>query len=430
VSRRAFTLLLVAVATAATLSVPAASAAKRPNTPQAFVVDRVHVDGFELRWHDVHGERRYKLAQRPKGASKWRKKRLKRNKTSVRTHGLERGTVHQHRLRACNRRGCSRWTPIRTQATTLHNLNGPFPDPYPSIEPPAGSCASVFPDTAVSGADSLGDLRAFNQDVSGSDVRSDSAQIINEIQSDGGDSLHPDFGSNADYGIPYVVVPGVQPNAPVEIGPDGYPDESDFGPAPLPPRSPREAGSDHHVLVVDRDECELWELFGARYKGGARNRWRADSTAFFDLGSFALRPAGWTSADAAGLPIFAGLVRYDEVASGQIDHAIRITFEQTRDSYIPPARHRASDSCEPLDPPMGMRLRLDPGYPTSGLGPQASVIADALKTYGVIVADNGSNFFITGTRDSRWDDQDLNGLKAIDGDEFQVVESAAGEVGC
>jgi hypothetical protein len=419
----------LAVAIGATLLVgPSGAAAKRPKTPEGFAVDRVHVDGFELRWDDVPGERRYRLARRPKGASRWSKRTLKRNKTSARTRGQQRGTVHQFKLRACKRRKCSAWTPIRTQATSLHRLNGPFPDPYPAIAPPQGSCTSVFPDYAPVGGDSLADLRAFNQDVSTSDVVGNSAQIINEIQSDGGDSLHPDFGSNANYGIPYVVVPGVQPKVPVAIGPDGWPDESDFGPAPVPPRSPREGGSDHHVLVVDRDDCELWELYRADYRGGARNRWRADSTAVFDLGSFALRPAGHTSADAAGLPIFAGLVRYDEVANGEITHAIRITFAETRNAYIPPATHRASDSCEALDPPMGMRLRLNPAYPTAALGPQAEVIAEALQTYGAIVADNGSNFFITGTRDSRWNDEDLNGLKSIPGDSFQVVESAASQV--
>jgi hypothetical protein len=419
----------LAVAIAATVLAPApGAAAKRPKTPEGFVIDRVHVDGFDLRWDDVKGERRYQLARHAKGRSQWSKRSLKRNKTSARTQGQQRGTVHRFKLRACKRRRCSPWTPKRTQATSLHRLNGPFPDPYPSIAPPQGSCASVFPDYATGGNDSLADLRAFNQDVSSSDVVGNSAQIINEIQSDGGDALHPDFGSSPDYGIPYVVVPGVQPKVPVKIGPDGYPDESDFGPAPVPPRSPREAGSDHHVLVVDRDDCELWELYRARYRGGARNRWQADSTAFFDLGSFALRPAGFTSADAAGLPIFAGLVSYDEVVSGEIDHAIRITFSETRNAYIPPATHRASDSCEALDPPMGMRLRLNPSYPTASLGPQAEVIAEALQTYGAIVADNGSNFFITGTRDSRWDDEDLNDLNAINGDQFQVVESAASQV--
>jgi hypothetical protein len=251
---------------------------------------------------------------------------------------------------------------------------------------------------------------------------------VNQIAQDGPDELHPDFGEDPDYGLPYVVVPGVQPDVPVGIGPGGYPDESDFGPAPVPPRAPVEVGSDRHVLVVDRVACELYELYRGEYRDGTRNRWRADSTAFFDLTSPLLRPDGFTSADAAGLPIFPGLVRFDEVAAGAIDHAIRVTFDATRRAFLRPATHYASSSCDPDRPAMGMRLRLKAGYDLAGLDGQAWVIAVALKRYGMIVADNGSNWFITGATDSRWNDDDLNRLKDIPGSAFEVVRSRATEV--
>ncbi|MGH3042277.1 MAG: hypothetical protein ACRDNG_11180, partial [Gaiellaceae bacterium] len=167
----------------------------------------------------------------------------------------------------------------------------------------------MFPPSSVPpGAPSDDDLGAWNQVISSAPVHPRSNAIIDRIRADGGDELHPDFGSNPAYGIPYVVVPGAQPDVPVRIGPDGFAGESDFGPAPIPPRSPVEGGSDSHLLVVDRDACELYELYRAEYRDGPRNRWLADSTAYFDLGSTSLRPDTFTSADAAGLPIFPGLV--------------------------------------------------------------------------------------------------------------------------
>jgi hypothetical protein len=245
-------------------------------------------------------------------------------------------------------------------------------------------------------------------------------------------NLHPDFGSNPSYGIPYVVVPGDQPGVPVRFGP--YGDESDPGPYPVPPGAPIEGGrrsdGDRHLLVVRRPQapggaCGLFELYRAREGGGARNAWRADSGAIFDLGTplAGQRPDGWTSADAAGLPIYPGLVTYEEAASGEIDHAIRVTFEQTRRGYVSPATHYASDSCNAFRPPMGMRLRLAPGYDISGLTGTARVIAVAMKTYGLIVADNGSNWYISGSTDRRWNDENLNQLKEIPGSAFQVIGS-------
>jgi hypothetical protein len=188
---------------------------------------------------------------------------------------------------------------------------------------------------------------------------------------------------------------------------------------------------DRHALVVRRPRreggpCRLYEIYRSFYEGGRGNRWSGDSGAVFDLGSpLPQRPAGWTSADAAGLPIFPGLVTYEEVRSGEIDHAIRITFERTRRAYIAPATHLASDSCNPDRPPMGLRLRLAAGHDISAITGDARVIAEALKRYGAIVADNGSNWFISGSTDRRWKDGNLDRLKSIPGSEFEVVRPAS-----
>ena len=224
-------------------------------------------------------------------------------------------------------------------------------------------------------------------------------------------------------------VPADQPR--VGISFDAYGDESDKGPYPVPPGAPVEGGKrgdgDRHVLVVRRPSspggsCDLFELYRAFERGRG---WSADSAALFDLGSplAGQRPDGWTSADAAGLPIYPGLVTYEEVRSGSIDHAIRVTFEETRRGYVSPATHYASDSCDPDRPAMGMRLRLRAGYPMGGFSGDSRVIATALKRYGMIVADNGSNWFISGSTDRRWDDENLNQLKSIPGSAFQVVRS-------
>ncbi len=246
--------------------------------------------------------------------------------------------------------------------------------------------------------------------------------MIDRILASGGDHLHPDFGSNPHYGIPYEVVGPGQKRVRVRIG--AYPDESDRGKQPIPRKARIEGGrrsdGDRHVLVLQRDgddadsDCRLIELYRAFPR--KRGRWRADQVSEFDLGRvLPQRPDGWTSADAAGLPILPGLVRYREVEAGFVDHAIRITFEATRRAYLSPATHFASDECGPNYPPMGMRLRLDDSYPTGGMSADARVIAEALKTYGAIVADNGSNFFITGASDRRWRDGALGDLKEIPG---------------
>ena len=202
---------------------------------------------------------------------------------------------------------------------------------------------------------------AWNQDVSHAPVDPHSARYLQTIQGLGGNQVvHPDFGGNGRYGIPYAVVGPHQRNVKVKVSP--YGDESDFGRAPIPPNAPVEKGSDHHVLVLQRSTCRLYEMFAARYLGGSGHRWHAGSTARFDLGSTNLRHAGWTSADAAGLAILPGLVRVGEVEHGHVRHAIRATFEQTRAAYIKPATHFASSDCNPGLPPMGLRFRLRSSY--------------------------------------------------------------------
>jgi hypothetical protein len=233
-------------------------------------------------------------------------------------------------------------------------------------------------------------------------------------------NLHADFGAKwngGPFGIPYVVVKGSQKKVKVTFR---YADESDKGKYPIPKTAPVEKGSDRHVLVLDRDHWKLYELFGAKRKKGSTS-WKAGSGAIFDLTSNTLRPEGWTSADAAGLPILPGLVRYDEVTAGAITHALRFTVAETRRAYVHPATHWASDDTSANLPPMGMRVRLKAGFDISGFPQQARVVLQAMKTYGMIVADNGSNWFVSGAPDKRWHDTELNTLKDVPGSAFEVV---------
>jgi hypothetical protein len=281
----------------------------------------------------------------------------------------------------------------------------------PSTLPVVGGC-QVFP------ADN-----PWNTDISNALIDSNSAAYIAAITNLGGNQfLHPDFGSYTGYGVPFVVVPANQPLVPITF--TAYGDESDPGPYPVPLNAPVEGGAgsngDRHVLVVRQGECVLYEMYRAFQVGGG---WEADSGAVWDLGSNALRPEGWTSADAAGLPILPGLVRWDEAEAGAINHAIRVTFSSTRRAYIHPATHWASNNNNPNLPPMGLRLRLKASYDTSGFTGHARVILEAMKRYGIIVADNGSNWFFTGASDSRWDDDDLNQLKDVPGSAFEVVDT-------
>jgi hypothetical protein len=284
--------------------------------------------------------------------------------------------------------------------------------PAKRLRPPGphlGGCA-VFPGN-----------NAWNQEIASAPLHPLSQQIITHIQATGSKALHPDFGENQSYGIPFVVVPGTQPLVPIIYNATGYGDESDPGPFPIPPNAPVEAGSDAHVLVLQQGSCQLYELYAA--SPNTDGSWSADSGAKFDLTTGALRPIGWTSADAAGLPILPGLVRYDEVAAGRIEHAIRVTFSRTQRGFVLPATHLASGDSDPTLPAMGMRLRLSAGFDVSSLTGQALVIATAMQQYGLIVADNGSNWFFQGAPDPGWNDNDLNQLKAIPGTAFEVVDT-------
>jgi hypothetical protein len=320
-----------------------------------------------------------------------------------------------------NRRGLALLlAPALVAAALLAASPSPAVGPYPDL----GDC-QVFPDPPASlpaRAPSRADMSAWNQDVSRAPLAADSAAVIGYIDSHGGDHLHPDFGSPRTYGIPYAVVGAGQRKLPIHY--TAYGDESDPGPFPIPAGAPVEGGNgsdgDRHVLVVDRGNCVLYELYRAFYEGG---RWNADSGARWDLRSKAVRSDGWTSADAAGLPIFPGLVRRDEVESGRIDHAIRVTFDSTREAWVRPASHCAGDTRDPHAPAMGMRLRLKAGFGLRHFSGGAKVIATALKRYGMIVADNGSNWYFSGSSDRGWDDENLNQLKSIPGSAFQVVRS-------
>jgi hypothetical protein len=239
--------------------------------------------------------------------------------------------------------------------------------------------------------------------------------------------LHPDFGTvynGAPNGIPYVVVPPGTPKVAVAFE---YGDESDAGPYPIPPDPPIEGGAasggDRHVLIVEQGACKLYELFAA-YRN-ADGSWRAGSGAIFDLGGHALRPATWTSADAAGLPILPGLVRYDEAAAGVIAHALRFTAPQTRASYVWPARHEASSLTGAQYPPMGQRFRLKASVDLARFPASVRPILEALKSYGMMLADNGSSWFLSGAPDPRWNDDELHALGQLAGADFEAVDATA-----
>ncbi len=279
--------------------------------------------------------------------------------------------------------------------------------------PSLGSCP-IFP------ADS-----AWNRDVSALPLHARSDAFIDSIGRS--DRVHPDFGTEwegAPIGIPYVIVGAAQPKVDIEF--TAYGDESDPGPYPVPANAPIEGGpdadGDRHVLVVDTDACKLYELYRAfPVSGGA---YEADSGAVYDLRSNADRPLGWTSADAAGLPIFPGLVRYDEVVEqGELRHAVRFTVSRSQAAIVAPARHFASSSTDPNLPPMGLRLRMKASYDCGSFSTEAQVVCRGLKRYGLLLADNGSDWYLSGAPDSRWDDDALSDLKSVTGDAFEVVDT-------
>jgi hypothetical protein len=273
--------------------------------------------------------------------------------------------------------------------------------------------------TTVAGCPVFPASNPWNQDVSKLPVAARSAAYVKAIGLDA--RLHPDFASKT-YGIPFAVVPKAQKRVPVHF--TDYGAESDKGPYPIPASAQVEGGSDRHVIVLQRGTCKLYELFGAQRSDAG---WSAASGARFDLKTGRLRPKGWTSADAAGLPIFPGLARADEVTTGRraITHALRVTVRRTQKAYISPARHFASSDTDPDLPPMGLRLRLKASFDTARFHGQALVILKALKRYGMIVADNGSPWYITGAPDRRWDDDDLHTLGQVPGSAFEAVQTGS-----
>jgi len=288
---------------------------------------------------------------------------------------------------------------------------------------PISSAAGASGSPQIAGCPVFPPDNPWNRDISKDPVDPNSANYIAHMNGNT-KSLHPDFGSDPTYGIPYVVVAGTQPKAPMSFD---YDMESDPGPYPFPPNAPIEGGSnstgDRHVLVLDKDNCLLYETWDSHFVNPG---WHCGSGAIFNLKSNQLRPDTWTSADAAGLPILPGLVRYDEaVTEGEIRHALRFTVQSTQRAFIHPATHYASSSTDPNAPPMGLRVRLKANYDLTRFHGTALVILNALKKYGLILADNGSDWYITGATDTRWDDEDLNQLKTVPASVFEVVQSGA-----
>ncbi len=319
--------------------------------------------------------------------------------------------------------GCNARNPVVLSGTTSPSTSIPLSpnqtsidDNQPTTEPP-GTIAGcpLFPQDNI-----------WSAPIDTLPVDPNSEAYIQSIGADTG--LHPDFGAKYEdqmIGIPITIVKGQKPSTQVSFE---YADESDPGPYLIPDTAQIEGGpnaeGDRHVIVLDQDACKVYEIFKALPQSDGT--WSAGSGAIFDLNSNALRPSGWTSADAAGLPIFAGLVRYDEVAAGAIHHALRFTVRNTQKAFIWPARHRASDKTDTDLPPMGQRFRLKASFDLSGFSPEVQVILKALKTYGMILADNGSNWYISGTPDERWDNDTLVGeLKKVVGSDFEAVDEGS-----
>ncbi len=312
------------------------------------------------------------------------------------------------------RRSLSIWLILLLIGTASFATNVIADSPDGTIPPTIGNC-SIFP------ADNI-----WNTPVDTLPLDPNSAAYINTIGPNA--IVHADFGSGlwdgGPIGIPLIEVAGSQPKVTIRFNPDGYADESDPGPYPVPTAAPIEGGADsdgdRHVLVLEKENCVLYELYRAFPQ--ADGSWLVDSSARYDLNSHALRPDTWTSADAAGLPILPGLVRYDEVDSGEIRHAIRFTVPQTRRAYVWPARHFASSHTGENYPPMGQRFRLRADYDISGFSAPTQVILRALKTYGMILADNGSAWYISGAPDERWDNDMLHELDVVTGSDFEAVD--------
>jgi hypothetical protein len=285
----------------------------------------------------------------------------------------------------------------------------------------AGASAGALRHPQAPGCPVFPATNAWNQRVDRLPVAADSDAIIRSIGLD--DHVHADFGSGLwegrPIGIPITFVGRRQAKTRVRFE---YASESDRGPYPIPPGVKIEGGSDRHALIVDRDRCVLYELYALERRGAG---WRAGSGAIWSLRSNKLRPAGWTSADAAGLPILPGLARYDEVARGRIDHALRFTVSRTRRAYVWPARHVASESTDPSLPPMGLRVRLRADFDVRPFPRQARIVLEALKRYGMMVSDNGADWYITGEPHPKWSNDQLHTLHRVTGSAFEVVDTSS-----
>jgi hypothetical protein len=289
--------------------------------------------------------------------------------------------------------------------------------------------ARAYSNAAVGGCPLFPADNIWNRDITTLPVHRNSANFIARIGPTG--HIHADFGAGlyggGPIGIPYFVVPGDQPYVPISFN---YADESNPGPYPIPINAPIEGGShsggDRHVIVVDSGTCKLYEMYSSYPQ--SNGSWKAGSGAVWSLNSDVLRPSTWTSADAAGLPILPGLVRYDEVASGVINHALRFTVNSTQSSFLWPARHYASSSTNPNLPPMGLRLRLKANANISSFSRTNQIILTALKHYGMIVADNGSSWYISGAPDNRWNNDDLHMLGTMPGSDFEAVDESSMQV--
>ena len=361
--------------------------------------------GVSLTWRDrSRGETRYEVRR------SGRRARLRRNHHRFLDRTVKAGTRYRYSVRPCRKRRCAKAR--RVTVTTL---------PARAVTPAPGGGGGGAPGGAFAGSPAIGGCPIFpadnpwNTDVSKAPV--DTSRDYNG--SLGSMTLWPDFGGDGAYGIPYVSVPFSQPLVPVSFD---VADESDPGPYPTPLDAPVEGGGDRHVLTLRQGDCKLFELYAASREGSG---WHAYSGAVWDLKSNALRPERWTSADAAGLPILPGLARRDEADSGVIRHALRITVPVTQKAYIHPATHWASSNTDPNQPPMGLRVRLKSSYDISGLRGQARAIAQALKTYGALVADNAgsSRVYVGGVVDKGWDDEALNGIKTIPASALEAVQT-------
>jgi hypothetical protein len=362
-------------------------------------------DSVRLSWKDrATGETRYEV--RRSGLSV----RVARNRTSYTDRKAKPGKGYRYSVRPCRGKRCAT---ARTVRFTLRGAKKPGTEPPAPTPTPPGDAFAASP--VIGGCPIFPKANTWNTDVSSAPV--DTAHDY--IGALGSMVLWPDFGGAGEYGIPFVSVAFEQPLVAISFE---VADESDPGPYPVPPDAPVEGGGDRHVLTLRQGDCRLFELYAAERSGSG---WSAYSGAVWDLKTNALRPERWTSADAAGLPILPGLARYEEVAAGAINHALRITVPTTQKAYIHPATHWASSNTDADQPPMGLRLRLKAGYDISGLRGQAKVVAQALKTYGALVADNAGSprVYVSGANDLRWNDDDLAGIKSIPASALEAVQT-------